>query len=105
MALILRQGQVWKGADEFVRIVQLERLEVKYKTMPDLSSGKGEHRTGTKKEFCRMIKGYTLLNAKGRQPGTDAGVSEAADSSAAKPSAGSPIKPILTNLPALDLLP
>lgn len=68
MALRLRQGQVWKGTDEFVRIVQLERLEVKYKTMPDLSSGKGEHRTGTKKEFCRLIKGYTLLTAKGQKP-------------------------------------
>lgn len=95
MALRLRQGQVWKGPDEFVRIVQLERLEVKYKTMPDLSSGKGEHRTGTKKEFCRMIKGYTLLNAKGQEP------APAADASAAEPSSA----PILTYLPALDLLP
>ncbi|MGB0582984.1 MAG: hypothetical protein ACPGVU_25150 [Limisphaerales bacterium] len=64
MALRLRQGQAWKGPDEFVRIERLERLQVKYKTMPDLSSGKGEHRTSTKKEFCRLIKGYTLLNAK-----------------------------------------
>lgn len=104
MALILRQGQVWKGADEFVRIVQLERLEVRYKTMPDLSSGKGEHKVGTKKEFCRMIKGYTLLTAKGQEPDT-VEISETKDSSAAEPSNGSHFEPILTNLPALDLLP
>ena len=67
MALRLRQAQVWKGPDEFVRIVHLERLEVRYKTMPDLSSGKGEHRTCTKKEFCRMIKGYTLLGSKAQE--------------------------------------
>lgn len=105
MALKLRQGQIWKGADEFVRIVHLERLEVRYKTMPDLSSGKGEHKVGTKKEFCRMIKGYTLLNAKGQQPETETELPVSEGSSAAKPTSGSNCETILTNLPALDLLP
>ena len=70
MALKLRQGQVWKGADEFIRVVQLERHEVKYKIMPDLNSGKGEHRTSKKREFCRLIKGHTLLPAKGPEDET-----------------------------------
>ena len=65
MALKLRQGQVGKTADEFVQIVHLERLQVKYKTMRDLKSDAGEHRTGTKKDFCRLIKNATLLSAKG----------------------------------------
>lgn len=65
MALRLRQGQVWKSEDEFIRIVHLERLEVKYKTLRDLKSGEGEHHTATKKEFCRLLKNCTLIPAKG----------------------------------------
>jgi hypothetical protein len=79
MALKLRQGQVWKTEDEFVRIVHLERLEVKYKTMRDLKSGEGEHRTGTKKDFCRLIKNATLLSAKSAEtPVSEAPVQEPA---------------------------
>jgi hypothetical protein len=59
--LKLQQGQVWKAGDEFLRIVDLQRLEVKYKTMNDLSSREGTHHQVTKKEFCRLIKGATLL--------------------------------------------
>jgi hypothetical protein len=57
----LQQGQVWKAGDEFLRIVDLQRLEVKYKTMKDLSAPEGTHHHVTKKEFCRLIKGATLL--------------------------------------------
>jgi len=61
MALKLRQGQVWKRGDEFIRIVHLERLSVGYKTFkgPDLLDGK--HHQATKKEFCRMLKECTLF--------------------------------------------
>ena len=60
-AMKLRQNQVWKVGDEFLRIVALERLEVRYKAIKDLASGEGKHETVTKKEFCRLIKGATLL--------------------------------------------
>src|SRR5690606_11808684 len=32
----LQQGQVWKAGEEFLRIVELHRLAVKYKAMNDL---------------------------------------------------------------------
>jgi hypothetical protein len=57
----LRQGQVWKQADQFIRITQLERLEVRYKSMPKLHSKEGTHHHTSKKDFCRLLKGATLL--------------------------------------------
>lgn len=56
----LQQGQVWKVGEEFLRIVELHRLEVKYKAMKDLDTKEGEHHHVTKKQFCRLIKGATL---------------------------------------------
>jgi len=64
MALKLRQGQVWQHGDEFIRIVQLERLEVGYKVQKSLKSGAGEHRHTSKKDFCRLLKSATLLDPK-----------------------------------------
>ncbi len=57
----LRQGQIWKCGEAYVRIVRLERLEVGYKTFKSLKSSAGKHEKATKKEFCRMLKGATLL--------------------------------------------
>jgi hypothetical protein len=57
----LAQNQVWKQGDEYLRIVQLERLEVKYKAVQNLLTGNGAHHQVSKKEFCRLIKGATLL--------------------------------------------
>ena len=59
----LQQGQVWKqnDGDQYFRIVELERLAVKFKAMTSLSSRDGSHHEYTKKEFCRLIKGCTLL--------------------------------------------
>ena len=67
MALKLQQGQVWKHGNEFIRIVQLSRLEVAYKIVTNLKTGAGEHRFTSKKDFCRLLKECTLLPAK--QPG------------------------------------
>ncbi len=64
MALKLRQGQIWVHGEEFIRIVQLERLEVAYKTVPDLDTGEGKHHRTSKKEFCRLLKGCRLLESK-----------------------------------------
>jgi hypothetical protein len=61
--LKLQQGQIWKDADTYYRIVDLQRLEVKYKAMKDLSTREGTHHHVTKKEFCRLIKAATLLPA------------------------------------------
>jgi pyridoxal biosynthesis lyase PdxS len=57
----LAQNQVWKRGDEYLRIVHLERLEVHYKAISDLLSGRGTHHHVSKKEFSRLIKGATLL--------------------------------------------
>jgi hypothetical protein len=60
----LKQGQVWKCAQEYVRIVQLERLEVHYKSAPNLHFTDGKHQHTSKKDFCRLLKGATLLSTK-----------------------------------------
>jgi len=58
----LEQNQIWKAGDIYMRIVRLERLEVEYKSLADLNSADGLHRHVSKKEFCRLIKGATLLD-------------------------------------------
>jgi hypothetical protein len=57
----LAQNQVWKQGEEYLRIVELERLEVQYKTVTNLLTREGEHHRVSKKEFCRLIKGAELL--------------------------------------------
>ena len=61
----LQQNQVWKKGKEFIRITRLERFEVAYKTMADLSTKEGEHHVLPKKEFCRLIRGATLVEPEG----------------------------------------
>lgn len=62
VAMKLKQDQVWKQDDEYIRITRLGRLEVGYKTMKDVSTKEGTHYNVTKKEFCRLIKGASLLS-------------------------------------------
>lgn len=57
----LQQNQLWKQGDQYIRIVQLERLKVEYKTLKEITSKDGPHHHVTKKEFCRMLKGATLM--------------------------------------------
>jgi hypothetical protein len=57
----LVQGQTWKCGENFVRIVHLERLEVGYKSFKSLANSEGQHQVTSKKDFCRMLKGATLL--------------------------------------------
>ena len=57
----LKQGQIWKTETAFVRIVNLERLSVEFKSMQDLETMEGSHEKATKKEFCRLIKGARLM--------------------------------------------
>ncbi len=58
----LQQGQVWKCGDKYVRIVHLERLEVGYKSALDPKFSDGQHEHTSKKDFCRMLKGATLIS-------------------------------------------
>jgi hypothetical protein len=62
MKLKLQQGQVWKKDDKFLRVVGVDRTEVKYKSMDSLAEREGEHVHVRKKEFCRLIKGATLMS-------------------------------------------
>ena len=64
MALKLQQGQVWQSGDKYVRIVQLERLEVGYKSAANLKFTDGTHQHTSKKDFCRLLKGATLISPK-----------------------------------------
>jgi hypothetical protein len=57
----LRQGQVWQRGDEYIQIVQVERLSVQYKLRKRLNRKEGSHHTATKKEFCRLLKTAELL--------------------------------------------
>lgn len=57
----LQQGQVWKCAGEYVRIVRLERLEVGYKSASNLKFSDGKHLRTSKKDFCRLLKGAILV--------------------------------------------
>jgi hypothetical protein len=63
----LQQGQQYQCADSLVRIVKLERMAVAYKATPlpgpdpEEVPQEGVRVEATKKEFCRLIKGATLV--------------------------------------------
>ncbi len=57
----LQQGQIWNRGGEYLRIVDLQRLEVEYKSLLDPASRDGTHHRLSKKEFCRLLKGAALL--------------------------------------------
>ena len=58
----LQQGQIWQCGEEYVRIVHLERLEVGYKSASNLKFTDGKHGHTSKKDFCRLLKGATLIS-------------------------------------------
>lgn len=64
----LQQGQVWKAGEHFLRIVRLDRLTVDYKRIKDMESGEGTHIAATKKEFCRLLKGASLMASASPSP-------------------------------------
>ena len=61
MTMKLRQGQIWKQGEEYLRIVRLEQLEVEYKSMTSLNSKEGTRHQTSKKDFCRLLKKARLL--------------------------------------------
>lgn len=61
--MTVEQNQLWKQGDLFIRVCRVERLRVEYKTMKDPTVKEGICAQSTKKEFCRLIKGATLVAA------------------------------------------
>ena len=59
--MTLAQNQVYKQGEQYYRIVRLQRLKVHYKSVTNLLTREGEHHHTSKKDFCRLIKGATLL--------------------------------------------
>ncbi|MFT5122114.1 MAG: hypothetical protein ACI9TH_003759 [Kiritimatiellia bacterium] len=57
----LEQGQVWQKGEEFIRILERERMTVLYKVMATRSSTEGARHFVSKKAFCQLIKDATLL--------------------------------------------
>ncbi len=57
----LQQNQVWRKGENHYRIVNLERLAVDYKLLKDPATKEGTHHRLSKKEFCRLLRGATLL--------------------------------------------
>lgn len=57
----IQQNQLWQKGDEYFRVVHRDRLSVVYKIMKDPTMRGGDQKNASKKEFCRLIKGATLL--------------------------------------------
>jgi hypothetical protein len=55
------QDEIYQKGAKFIRIVKLDRHEVEYKTMDGDPKGNGTVAVATKKDFCRLLKGMTLL--------------------------------------------
>lgn len=69
----LQQGQIWKCGDEYVRIVHLARLEVGYKSAATPKFTGGKHGHTSKKDFCRLLKGATLIAPANQEDEVEAG--------------------------------
>jgi hypothetical protein len=55
------QDEIYQKGAKFIRIVKLDRYEVEYKTMDGSPKGEGSVAVASKKEFCRLLKGMTLV--------------------------------------------
>lgn len=55
------QDEIYQKGAKFIRIVKLDRYEVEYKTMDGSPKGEGVVAVAAKKEFCRLLKGMTLV--------------------------------------------
>ena len=55
------QDEIYQKGEKYIRILRLDRYEVEFKTTTGDPKGEGEVATRVKKEFCRMLKGMTLL--------------------------------------------
>jgi hypothetical protein len=60
-AMRIFQDEVYQKGAKFIRIVRLDRYEVEFKTMNGDPKGDGSVAVLPKKEFCRSLKGMTLV--------------------------------------------
>ena len=71
-AVRLKQGQVWKLGDQYFRIIEWARLSIQYKVGPAPMTRGGRTFQVTKKEFCNLIRGATLVVPESLPAATDA---------------------------------
>ena len=57
----LYQDEIYQMGAKYIRIVRLDRYEVEFKTMEGNPKGEGSVTVLPKKEFCRLLKGMTLV--------------------------------------------
>jgi hypothetical protein len=58
----LKQNQLWKQGDRYIRIVIWERLAIQYKETDSPDAAEGTVHDVSKKEFCKLIKGAELIS-------------------------------------------
>jgi len=57
----LQQGQIWQKGNNYYRITEWSRMIIQYKHTQRLDRKEGEVVEVSKKEFCRLLKGATLV--------------------------------------------
>jgi hypothetical protein len=57
----LFQDQIYQKGVNFIRIVRLDRYQVEYKATVDSPKAEGPVVVAAKKEFCRLLKGMSLV--------------------------------------------
>ncbi len=55
------QDEIYQKGDRFIRIMRLDRYEVEFRTTQGDPKGEGPEQVYKKKEFCRLLKGMTLV--------------------------------------------
>ncbi len=55
------QDQIYQKGDRYVRVVRVNRYEVEFKTTQNSPKAEGTQQVFAKKEFCRLLKGMTLM--------------------------------------------
>ena len=58
----LQQGQIWQKGNNYYRITEWSRMIIQYKHSHNLNLKEGDVVEVSKKEFCRLIKGGTLVD-------------------------------------------
>ena len=58
----LQQEQIWQKGSNYYRITEWSRMIIQYKHTQRLDRKEGEVIEVSKKEFCRLIKGATLVD-------------------------------------------
>ena len=58
----LQQGQIWQKGNNYYRITEWSRMIIQYKHTHYPNLKEGEVIEISKKEFCRLIKGGSLID-------------------------------------------